>query len=488
MPTPDHDTPYPQRWHILASVVVVLLMTPLDMSAVNVILPTLKAQFASSVGAVSWVSLAYLLVIVGLLLPFGRLGDLWGFRRLFLVGVGLFTVSSALCGLSHTVPALFGPAVLRQFGLPALIAARVLQGLGACMMMALSSGIITAVFPPRERGRAMGFVGMGIAFGLVLGPTLGGLLTQWFGWPWIFYINVPIGIAGGAWVRRMLPPLNPHHPTPVDWPGALLIIATLTTLMLGVTLVETEGWSSPAVRALLAASVAAGGVLVWHERRSRHPKLDFSLFANPVFAGANLAAMMNYLGQFTAIFITPFALRYGMNRDPQQIGLTMGVLPVAVLVLAPISGALSDRLGTRLLAALGEIIVAIGLFALALIIGRGQPLWIIPALALVGVGTGLFQSPNSSAIMGSLPRTHLGIGGSVLAVVRNLGMTFGIAISSAAVAIGSQWYHHTHPHASAASAILYAAHFGYLIGAAFALLGAVTSVVRQDQAKSPASS
>ncbi len=471
---------YPHRWLILAALVTVLLMTPLDMSAVNVILPTLRQQFGASVGAVSWVSLAYLLVIVGLLLPVGRLGDLWGFRRLFLIGVALFTVSSALCGLSHTVPALFGEGALRLFGLPSLIAARVLQGVGACMMMALSSGIVTAVFPPGERGRAMGFLGMGIATGLVLGPTLGGLLTHWFGWPWIFYINVPIGLFGGLWVRRLLPPLAPHRPTPVDWPGALLIIATLATLMLGVTLVETAGWRSPLVLGLLAASLLVGGALVRHERRSPHPMLDFALFAHPVFAGANLAAMMNYLGQFTAIFITPFALRYGMDRDPRQIGLTMAALPVAVLVLAPISGALSDRFGTRALAALGETIVAAGLFVLALVIGRGQPVPIIAALALVGIGAGLFQSPNASAIMGSLPRTHLGIGGSVLAVVRNLGMAVGIATSSAALAIGSQWYRGAHPTAPAAQAILYAAQIGYAIGAAFALLGALTSAVRED--------
>ncbi len=475
---------YPHRWRILAAVVTVLLMTPLDMSAVNVILPTLRQQFSASVGAVSWVSLAYLLVIVGLLLPFGRLGDLWGFRRLFLLGVALFTAASAFCGLSHTVPTLFGEQVLQLFGLPALIGARVLQGVGACMMMALSSGIVTAVFPPGERGRAMGFLGMGIATGLVLGPTLGGLLTHWFGWPWIFYINVPIGL----WVRRMLPPLNPHRPTPVDWPGALLIIATLTSLMLGVTLVETEGWRSPLVLTLLAISLVVGGILVRHERRSPHPMLDFALFRNPVFAGANLAAMMNYLGQFTAIFITPFALRYGMDRDPRQIGLTMAALPVAVLVLAPISGALSDRFGTRALAALGEGIIAVGLFALALVVGRGQPVPIIAALALVGIGAGMFQSPNASAIMGSLPRTHLGIGGSVLAVVRNLGMAVGIAISSAALAIGSQWYRSAHPDASGAQAILYAAQVGYYIGAAFALLGALTSVVREDQATQSSSS
>lgn len=481
MTTPSTTEPLPQRWLILASVVAVLLMTPLDMSAVNVILSTLREQFASSVGAVAWVSLAYLVVIAGLLLPFGRLGDLWGFRRLFLIGVALFTAASALCGLSHTLPVLLGAGALERIGLPMLIGARVLQGVGACMMMALSPGIITAIFPPEERGRALGFQGMGIAFGLVLGPTLGGLLTHWLGWPWVFYINVPIGLAGGIWARRMLPPLNPHRAHPVDWPGAGLIVLTLAALMLAVTQGKDWGWLSPPVFGLLAVSALAAVLLVRHERRTSHPMLDFALFRHPVFTGANAAALLNYLGQFTALFITPFVLRDGLGLDVRQTGLIMGAIPVAVLVLAPISGALSDRLGTRLLAVIGELIVAAGLATLAVVITHRQPLWIAGALALVGVGTGLFQSPNSSAIMGSLPRTHLGVGGSILAVMRNLGMACGIAVSSAVMASGT----HDLAQPALSPATLASGHVGYLAGAAFAVLGALTSAIRQDTPTTP---
>jgi EmrB/QacA subfamily drug resistance transporter len=461
---------------ILASVVAVLLMTPLDMSAVNVILSTLREQFSSSVGAVAWVSLAYLVVIAGLLLPFGRLGDLWGFRRLFLIGVALFTAASALCGLSHTLPALLGAGALERYGLPMLIGARVLQGVGACMMMALSPGIVAAIFPPAERGRALGFLGMGIAVGLVLGPTLGGLLTYSLGWPWVFYINVPIGLAGGLWVRRMLPPLNPRRVTPVDWPGSGLIVLALSTLMLAVTQGRSWGWVSAPVLGLLAVSAVAAVLLARHERHAPYPILDFALFRNPVFTGANLAAMLNFLGQFTALFITPFVLRDGLGLNVQQTGLLMGAIPIAVLVLAPISGALSDRLGTRLLAVVGELIVAAGLIVLAFVIVRQQPAVIAGALALVGVGTGLFQSPNSSAIMGSLPRTHLGVGGSILAVMRNLGMACGIAVSSAVMAAGT----HGLQQPALGAATLASGRLGYLVGAGFVILGALTSAMRRD--------
>jgi EmrB/QacA subfamily drug resistance transporter len=444
----------------------VMVMTPIDMSAVNVIIPTLQSAFhvpADQVGLIAWVVLAYLLVIVGLLLPCGRLGDLFGFRRLFLVGVTLFTTASVLCGLAP--------------GLGWLIGARVLQGVGACMIMALSTGIVTAIFPAQERGRALGITGMGIAFGLVVGPTLGGLITHWIGWSWVFFINVPIGIAGGLWVRQMLPPLNPHRAAAVDVPGALLIIATLVCLMLGITM--GHAWGMPVMLGLLAAAAGLGTLLAVVERRRAQPMLDFTLFRHPVFTGANLAAMMNYIGQFCAIFLTPQAL-HALGYDAKGIGLMMGAVPLAVLVLSPVSGALSDRLGTRTLAVAGETGVALGLLGLAAGAVAGRAPWMLAAMVLVGAGTGLFQSPNSSAIMGSLPRTHLGIGGSVLATMRNLGMALGIALSSAMMVAGTHRYLAAHPAAAGAAPVLHGAALGYLAGAGFALLGALTSAMRQD--------
>ncbi len=433
-------------------------MTPLDSSAVNVILPVLQREFAlapEALGQLAWVALAYLLVIGSLILPVGRLGDLWGFRRLFLLGVFGFIVASALCGMAPT--------------LAWLIAARVLQGLAACVMMALSPGMVTAIFPPQERGRAMGVVGMGIALGLVAGPVLGGLLTSALSWRWVFYINLPIGLLGGFWCWRQIPNLPAGDPRPVDWAGAGLATAAIGGILLAITQGPEWGWGSPLVVIALGVGTLALVTFLLVERRIPYPMLDLGLFANRTFAGGNLATMLNFLGQFCAIFLTPLLLQRGLDLSPQRAGMVLAVLPIAVLIVAPVSGALSDRWGTRTLAVLGEVLVAGGLVGMAFALSAGTVPALLPWLALIGVGTGLFQSPNTSAIMGSVPRTHLGIGGGVLATMRNLGMALGTAVSSAVASSGMAHL------GQGGAALAHGIRLGYLVGAGFVLLGAVAS-------------
>ncbi|HEX2948310.1 MAG TPA: DHA2 family efflux MFS transporter permease subunit [Armatimonadota bacterium] len=456
---------YERRWWILAATVGVSLMAPIDGSALNIAISPIQHDFHVVLGQVAWVSLVYLLVIAGLLLPLGRLGDLYGFRRLFLLGVGIFTVASAACG--------FAPS------LGWLITGRIVQGIGACLIMALSPGITTAIFPSRERGRALGLMGMGIAIGLVMGPTLAGFLIDWQSWRWIFFINLPIGLLGGLWCARMLPELPLAERRRIDWIGAALAVTMLASFLLVITQGATWGWLTPITIILLAMALLSGVAFFTVELRHPAPMLDLSLFKNKVFTGANLAAMMNFLGQFCAVFLTPLLLQRGLGFRAEKAGLIMGTLPMAVLVLAPVSGALSDKFGTRMLAVIGESLVAIGLLVLAAVIASGQLLHIIPALLLVGVGTGLFQAPNNSAIMGSVPRTHLGIGGGVMATMRNLGMAFGIAISSAVAVAGEHRYLLIHPGA-VAPALIHGIRLGYVVGAAFAFLGTLTSAIRQD--------
>ncbi|MHB9025573.1 MAG: MFS transporter [Armatimonadota bacterium] len=456
---------YPNRWWILSAVLVVLLMAPLDASAVNVILPVLQRAFGIALSQVAWVALVYLLVITSLILPMGRLGDLFGFRRFYLLGAVVFIGASLLCGMAPTFAWLIG--------------ARILQGIGACMLMALSPGIITALFPANKRGRALGTLGTAIATGLVIGPTLGGWLTDLAGWRWIFFINLPIGLLGGVLCYRLLPPIHPGTRARIDWSGAFSAILMLGTLMLAVTQGESWGWASPAVLGLFAISLASAVAFAVIERRSAAPMLDFALFRHPVFAGANLALVMNFLGQFSALFLVPKLLQDGMGLSPARTGLVMIALPASILVLAPISGALSDRIGTRLLATAGESLIALGLVGLAWAAPLRSLPGIIAAMALIGIGAGLFQSPNSSAIMGSVPRTHLGIGGGVLATMRNLGMALGIALSSAVATIAAQHYLERHPGLST-PALLHGIQLAFLTGACFVALGALTSAVRAD--------
>lgn len=459
------------RWWVLAAVIGVSIMTPIDSSALNIAITPIRNEFHETLSLVAWVPLVYLVVIASLLLPLGRLGDLYGFRRLFLTGVVIFTLASAWCGFSP--------------GLGWLIGGRVVQGVGACLMMALSSGIITAVFPRQERGRALGFMGMGIAVGLVLGPTLGGLLIQWQNWRWIFFINLPIGLFGGLFCWRMLPPLAPHLRRRIDWPGAVLAIVMLGSFLLAITQGQEWGWASPPILWLFAATLAALLLFLIVEQRLEAPMLELSLFRHPVFAGANIAAMLNYLGQFCVIFLTPVLMQSVLRAPPERAGLVMGALPLAVLVLAPVSGALSDRLGTRLLAITGETLLSLSMLGMAFVEHFGRIAPIVAMLMLAGIGAGLFQSPNNSAIMGSIPRAHLGIGGSVLATMRNLGMALGIALSTAVVSIVQSHYLHAHPGAFI-PALSQGIRSGYIIGAFVVFLGALTSIAREDRLPSGA--
>lgn len=452
----------PNRWMILAATSAVLMMTPLDSSAVAIIIPIIQADYAISLGQVAWVALVYLVIITSLILPIGRLGDIVGFRCLYLLGVAVFTGASLLCGLAP------GPGWL--------IGARAVQGVGAALMMALSPGIATALFPPWERGRALGFTGMAIAAGLVLGPTVGGVLAYQFGWRWIFFINLPIGIIGGWLCWRLLPPLAPTARHAVDWVGGAVSMIGLAALMLALTQGNSWGWTSVRVFGLVSVFMLCAVIFIIVERRHPSPMLDFTLFANPVFRGANVATVLNYLGQFSALFLTPLLLQQGFGYSAQRTGLTMAALPLMVLIIAPFSGARSDRTGTRALTVAGELLVAVGLVALALVITRGQWWAIVAALALVGTGTGIFQSPNNNAIMSSVPRAALGIGGGVLATMRNLGMTLGVAVSSVVVAIATQPI-------STPATLISGVRTGYLVGALFLLLGAIASALRQDTAQ-----
>jgi EmrB/QacA subfamily drug resistance transporter len=449
---------------------VVLVMAPLDASAVNVILPILQAQFHLALSQVAWVPLIYLLVLASLILPAGRFGDLHGFRRIYLTGAVLFILASAWCGLAPTFAW--------------LIVGRVLQGVGACMLMALSSGIATAIFPGKERGSALGIVGMAIAIGLVIGPTLGGFLTALGGWRLIFFINLPIGLIGTLLCLRLLPAIRPHPGATIDWTGAGLAILTLSSLLLALTQGEAWGWTSPTVLALGAGGVACGVLFVRVEQCSRSPLLDLALFRHPVFAWANFALTMNYLGQFCATFLVPKLLEDALHLSVAHTGLVMVALPGAILLLAPISGALSTRIGTRPLTVIGESLVALGLAGLAFAAPGGHLPFIIAALVVVGIGAGIFQAPNNSAIMGSVPRTHLGVGGGVLATMRNIGMALGIATSSVVAVITEGHYLARHP-GFVAPALLHGIQLAFFVGALFAALGALASAVRpNDRAES----
>ncbi len=409
------------RWLVLSAVSVGTFMATLDGSIVNIALPSIGRAFGIDLATVQWVVVAYLLVVGSLLLPFGRLGEVLSFRRVYLAGFAVFTVASAVCGAAP------GPG--------ALVAARAVQGVGAAMLMAMGPAIIARTFGPGERGRALGLNAVSVAIGLSLGPALGGLLTEVGTWRAIFYINVPVGIFAILWAARVLPPEPAGRRQAFDIPGAVLSAAGFFALLLALNQGELLGWTSPPVAGLLVLAGALGVAFLAVERRSPAPMIDLRLFEIRAFSAGLAAVVVAFAGLFTATFLLPFLLQEGSGYTPLEAGLLLTPIPITAALVAPFSGALSDRIGQRAPASIGIAVLVVGLLSLTTLpeaFTVGELTW---RLALIGAGQGLFLSPNSSSILGSVPRPRLGTASGMIAQMRVVGQAFGIVISGAVVAV-----------------------------------------------------
>jgi len=449
------------KWRILAAVLSGSVMGPIDASIVNVIMPTIADAFGVDIASVSWVSMTYLLVLSSLLLTYGRMGDMWGFKRLYLSGLAIFALASALCGLAPSFAF--------------LIAARALQALGAGMFMAVVPAIITSTFPAWERGKALGFSGLTVAAGLALGPSLGGFLTQIFGWKAAFYVNVPIGAASFIATKRVLPGDQREKNNSFDIAGSALAFIFLGSLLLVLSQGEKWGWLSPPVLVLISVAAVSLVLFVQVEKRVQSPMLDLSIFSYRLFTAANLASLANFMSQYVVAFMTPFYMQNYLKLEVGRVGLIMTTLPLVILVVAPFSGSLSDRVGTRWLAFSGQSACMLGLGLMTLNISSLTPSKISFFLAIYGLGSGLFQSPNNSAIMGSVPKKYLGIASSVLATVRNVGMVSGVAVATAVYTLRNSFYISKFGNETA---FLFAVRDAYLVGTFIAFLGAVLALAR----------
>jgi EmrB/QacA subfamily drug resistance transporter len=378
----------------------------------------MRDDFGASIAGIEWVVTVYLLVVSGLLLTFGRLGDLRGHRRVYVSGFAVFVLGSGLCGFSPSAGALVG--------------FRALQALGAAMLASNAPAILTGNFPAIERGRALGLQATMTYLGLTVGPSLGGWLTGAFGWRSVFYINVPVG-ALALWLSlRFIPADRPaERGIPFDFTGASLFILGLVTLLLGLNQGHAWGWSSVPTLASLALAALALAAFVSLERRRPHPMLDLRLFKEPTFTLSTASAVVNYIGLFHITFLMPFYLIQGRGFTPQQAGLLLTAQPLVMALVAPLSGALSDRVGTRLPSTIGMVILTVGLLLFSRVAPGTPQGTVVILLAVAGLGTGVFISPNNSALMGSAPAACQGIAAAVLATARSLGMVLGIGIAGA---------------------------------------------------------
>ncbi|MBP7688904.1 MAG: MFS transporter [Thermoflexales bacterium] len=407
-----------RKWLVLLAIGVGTFMSALDGSVVNTTLPVITRDFGSEVATTEWVVTIYLLVVSGLLLSFGRLGDLRGHKPVYLTGFTIFIVSSALCGLAQS------PLML--------IASRAIQALGGAMLFANSPAILTKNFPAKERGRALGLQGTMTYLGLTAGPSLGGLLTEHFGWRAVFYINVPVGLLA-LWLSwRFIPKDVPAEKAEkFDRAGAAVFMAGLVALLLGLNQGSSWGWSSPAIIGLLIGALVLLAVFIVVERRVANPMLDLSLFRSRTFSASTASAVLNYVCVYTILFLLPFYLIQGRSLSPSQAGLILTTQPIVMAIIAPISGQLSDRMGARVLSVFGMVVMAFGLWLLSRLTVQSPLSEATLALAVVGLGTGSFIAPNSSALMGAAPRHRQGIAAGVLASARNVGMVLGVGLAGA---------------------------------------------------------
>lgn len=404
---------------MLATVGAGVILATIDSSIVNVALPTITHEFNTTFRAIQWVPLAYVLVIATLTLGTGRLGDIVGKKRIYTAGFALFTVASALCGLSTSV------------GM--LIAFRVLQAVGAVMILSLGAAILTEGFPASERGKALGFIGTFVSVGIVTGPAVGGVLISLYDWRSIFLVNIPVGIIGVAMAIRYVPNTPPAPGQRLDVPGMLLLSAALFSFSFGVTRGQETGFTDTLNLVLFATAGVIAAIWFRVERRATSPMIRLDLFRNPMLSVSVVTGFMVFTLIAPLVFLLPFYLEGVLGYDIRTVGLLLGAAPLTIGVIAPMAGALSDRIGVRKLTVAGLCIVLVSFFGFQALTETTAWWQFVLIVVPLGIGMGTFQSPNNSAIMGSMPREYAGVGAGLLSITRLLGQVTGVAV------LGSLW-------------------------------------------------
>jgi EmrB/QacA subfamily drug resistance transporter len=406
-----------RKWLVLSSVAMGVFLATIDGSIVNVSLPILEQSLHTTFATVEWVVLSYMLTVTTLMLSIGRLADIFGKKWIYTSGFIIFTCGSVACGLSNTIHQ--------------LIIFRIIQAVGASMMMALGTAIVTEAFPPEERGRALGIMGTIVSVGVIAGPTVGGIILQHLNWHWIFFVNIPVGIIGLAMVVKNVPAQIPTAGQKFDFLGGITLFVSLISFLLALSIGQLKGFLNYSVTILLITWVAFLGAFIIIQYKSSSPMIDMALFKNRLFSVNLITGFLTFIASAGLLLLMPFYLANVLNQSPQSVGLLMAVTPVMIGVIAPIAGVLSDRWGTRPIIVVGLAILFMGYLAVSTISENTTNLGYILRFLPVGIGVGFFQAPNNSAIMGSAPRNRLGIASGMLALTRTLGQTTGIALLGA---------------------------------------------------------
>ncbi|HEX9381537.1 MAG TPA: MFS transporter [Gaiellaceae bacterium] len=413
--------PENRKWWTLAAVAVGLFMIMLDNTVVNVALPSIQKDLHMGPSELEWVFNAYALTFGVLLLSGGKLADLFGRRAIFITGLVIFTGASLWCGLAG--------------GSASLIAARTVQGVGAALMNPATLSIITATFPPRQRGMAIGIWAGVSALALAIGPLVGGLLTQDISWSWIFFINIPVGVAGVLAARIFIDETkDTSREQRLDLPGLVTSAVGLFALTYGLIETNDHAWGSARVLTLFAIAVVALTTFVLLELHQRLPMLDLSLFRDPGFSGANTVMFLIGLAMFGIFFYNSLFLQRVLGYGAIKTGATFLPMTVLIMLVAPVAGKLSDRIGPRWLMGAGMTFLTGSLLLFGTLDAQSSWWAILPGLLVGGVGMAVTMAPTTAAAMASVPVDKAGVGSAVINSMRQVGGSLGIAIMGALVA------------------------------------------------------
>jgi EmrB/QacA subfamily drug resistance transporter len=466
------------KWVALLITTIGSFMSSLDGSIVNIALPAIASDLKIGFETVLWVPVGYLLVLTILLISFGRLADIKGRKKLFNLGFAIFTVGSALCGVSQT-------------GIQLLLS-RILQGMGGALLISNSAAIVTDAFPGYERGKALGVNAMAVYIGLVTGPILGGFLVQYLGWRSVFYVNIPIGIFLTVFGTIRLKELAAIVPSQrFDLLGAGTFSFGLAMLLLALTFAPSYGWFSNFTITLFALSLVFLFLFIFVEgRRAAYPMIDLNLFLRSrLFSAANLTALLNYTAISGVGFLMSFYLQVVLGYATEEAGLIIIPMPLVMAVLSPLSGWASDKVGSRLISSAGMAIITFSFLLLSSIPMEPSSVDVAGRLVILGLGMGLFSTPNTSAVMGSVPKERLGVAAGVLGTMRSLGMVLGVAImgviTAASLPLGSAELLFTGLGISqpvvVVAEFVTGVHNAFLFSALVSAAGIITSLIRGAQ-------
>ncbi len=458
---------YKNRGLILINIVLLTFMGCLDSSIVNVALPVMADSFKVGMNSIAVIVSTYLIAISATILIFGRLGDIKGTVRIFKIGIVIFTIGSLLCAIANT--------------LNLLILARIIQAVGAAAFMATNQGIITRVFPAGERGKALGITGSFVALGTLVGPPLGGFIVDAASWPFIFLINIPIGVFAFILGLKILPKDEEVQKARIDVKGAALFLIFIVALFAALLIGEKIGFTKPLILGGFGLAVLSFILFLKVERREESPLLQLNIFKNQLFSLSILCGFLLFVAMNCSNIIMPFYLQDVIKLSPSIAGLYLMTYPLVLFVVAPISGHISDKIGSELLTFIGLIIFSSGFFFIATLNEHFEPVKLVVVIAVMALGNGMFQSPNNSLVMSSVPRERVGVAGSINALVRNLGLVVGVSVSTLilyGVMSRKLGYSVTTFVAGKESEFIFAMRVTYICAGLISFLGAVLTAVR----------